>query len=242
MVRHRDSLVEQAAGILAQVQHQSLDVVLTQPFQVLFHFPAGGFAKTQDLEIRVPRLDPEGILHALPADFVADHGEGQVVRRTFAGNDDLYRCAARSLQHVGDFGGVQAFGGLVVYRNQNVARANSRLIRRRTRERGLDGGLAVGLRAHLHADAVVVALLLFAHQLVFARIEEVGVRVERAQHARNRALVDGLIGADFVGKVGFHQGKHFAEIPHVIVEILPTAPRRKPLPPSARKSRPQSSR
>ena len=51
-------------------------------------------------------------------------------------------------------------------------------------------------RPHLHADAVIVAPLVFAQELIIARIEEVRVRIERAQHARNGALVNGFVGID----------------------------------------------
>ena len=40
MVGHRDTLVQQPARVLAQIQHQPLDIVLAQPLQVLFHLPA----------------------------------------------------------------------------------------------------------------------------------------------------------------------------------------------------------
>ena len=34
LVRHRHAFVQQPAGILAQIEHQPLDVVLAQPLQV----------------------------------------------------------------------------------------------------------------------------------------------------------------------------------------------------------------
>ena len=46
-----------------------------------------------------------------------------------------------------------------------------------------------------------MSLLVFAEEFVFARIEEVGVRVESAGRPRNGAFIDGLVGIDFVGEV-----------------------------------------
>ncbi len=60
-------------------------------------------------------------------------------------------------------------------------------------------------RPNLHADAEVVALLVFAQQLIVARIEEIGMRIEGAWRARNGALINGLIGVDLVGEVLLHQ-------------------------------------
>ena len=44
-----------------------------------------------------------------------------------------------------------------------------------------------------------MAALLFAQRRQFFGIEEIRVRIERPQHARNRALVDGFVGRDLVG-------------------------------------------
>ena len=60
-----------------------------------------------------------------------------------------------------------------------------------------------------HADAVVVAALVFAHLGVGLGIVEVGVRVEHAQHAGDGAVVDGgvgLVAVDGLGVVLLHQG------------------------------------
>ena len=56
-------------------------------------------------------------------------------------------------------------------------------------------------RADGHAHAVVLAALVFAHQRVGLGIEEIGVRIERVQHAGNRAVVDGLVRVHRLGVV-----------------------------------------
>ena len=122
----------------------------------------------------------------------------------FAGNHDGDLRAARTFQQVGHFGGGEVVGGLIVHLHDDVARPQARAIGGRTGERRDHDGLAVE-RPHLHADAEVVALLVFAQELVIAGIEEIGVRVERAQHARDGALVDGFIGIHLVGEVLFDQ-------------------------------------
>ena len=56
-----------------------------------------------------------------------------------------------------------------------------------------------------HADAVVVALLVFPQKLEIAGIEEVRVRIERPQHAGDGAFVDRLVRRNLIGKIVFHQ-------------------------------------
>ena len=51
-----------------------------------------------------------------------------------------------------------------------------------------------GLRLDRHADAVVLAVLVFAHLGEGLWIVEVGVRIEDVEHARDGAVVDGLVG------------------------------------------------
>ena len=66
-------------------------------------------------------------------------------------------------------------------------------------ELGLDG----------HADAVVAAVLVLAHLRVGLWIVEVGVRVERVEHAGDGAVVDGLVGVvgvHLLGVVGLDDG------------------------------------
>ncbi len=56
-----------------------------------------------------------------------------------------------------------------------------------------------------------MALLIFTQELVFARIEEVRMRVERAEHAGDGAFVDGFIGIHVVGEVLFEQAVRAGE-------------------------------
>ena len=50
------------------------------------------------------------------------------------------------------------------------------------------------LRLDRHPDAVVLAVLVFAHLRVGLRVIEAGVRIEGAQHPRDGAVVDHLAG------------------------------------------------
>jgi hypothetical protein len=49
-----------------------------------------------------------------------------------------------------------------------------------------------------------MALLVFSEELEIPRVEEIRVRIEGAEHAWNRALINGFIGDYRVGKVLLH--------------------------------------
>ena len=50
-----------------------------------------------------------------------------------------------------------------------------------------------------------MSLLILTEELVVARIEEIGMRIERAEHAGNGTLIDGFVGIHLVGEVLFDQ-------------------------------------
>ena len=110
---------------------------------------------------------------------------------------------------------------LIVDGDDQVARTNAGLVGRRTAERRdyhcFDGAR---LRADLHADAVVSAVLLFPHAGKLFRIERIGVRIEGPQHARNCALINALIRRHLVGIVLFNQIVHLGERFEACIYVL----------------------
>ena len=63
-----------------------------------------------------------------------------------------------------------------------------------------------------HADAVIFAALVFSKQCELLGVEEIGVRVEHAQHAGNGALVDRFVDVDGVGVIVLHDVEDAGEI------------------------------
>ena len=203
-IRHGNAFIEQPAWIFPQVDNQPFDRVLAEPVQCGFELMAGVFVELIDIHVGDARLQPQPVLHALARNLVAYDVERQRLFHAVPHDDDLHRRSARAFQQVGDFGGGQIVGFLVVDFDNHVARPQAGAIGGRSGEGRQHDGLAVA-RLHLHADAVVVALLLFAQQLEIARIEEIGVRVERAQHARDSAFVDGFVGNQRIGEILFDE-------------------------------------
>src|SRR5438034_470301 len=191
-VGHGHALVQETAGIVAQIEHQALDIILAETFQVLLDLRTSGLVEGLDVHVSDARFYPDGVLYALPGDLVANYVEGKRLVIALARDDDLDLGAAWSFQEIGDFRGRQVLGGLVVHRHDDVTGPDSGLVRRRPGERRNHDSAVIPFRDR-HADSVIVALLVFPQELEIARIEEVRVRIERAEHARDSALVQRLI-------------------------------------------------
>src|ERR1017187_7314100 len=69
-------------------------------------------------------------------------------------------------------------------------------------------------------DAEILRALLALHVRVFGGVEEVGVRIERAQHARNRTLVDGFLRGDRIGVILLQQRENRGDRLETLVEIV----------------------
>jgi hypothetical protein len=66
--------------------------------------------------------------------------------------------------------------------------------------------------SHNHADAIILAALIFAKQGELAGIKEIRVRVKHPEHAGDGALVDGLVGVDRLGVIGLDDGQDAGEV------------------------------
>ena len=90
---------------------------------------------------------------------------------------------------------------------------------RRSLERFNNDCLAIA-RLNAHSNSVVMAFLILPQKLEFVRIEEVGVGIERPEHAGNGALVDGLIGTERVGEILLDQAINFREALSALIDIV----------------------
>ena len=119
-------------------------------------------------------------------------------------HDDGDVGAARAFEHVGNGGGVEAFCGLAIDGHDDVAGANAGPVGGGALEGreddDVDDAGFVGLGLDGHADAVVLAVLVFAHLGEGLWVVEVGVGVEDVEHPGDSAVVDGAV--DFIGVEG----------------------------------------
>ena len=83
---------------------------------------------------------------------------------------------------------------LVSIDRENLIAGGEARLRRRRSLHGLQNDHAAGQHADDASEAFALALLHLLELLKLAGIEENRMRVERFEHARNRALIKGLIG------------------------------------------------
>ncbi len=125
--------------------------------------------------------------------LVAYEVEDQRLGLAIANHRDLNVGALGALERLCNLIGGPAVGGFAVDREDLVAGVNA----------GAEGGRVligsddvdfVVLLLDDHADAVVVAALVFAHAGIGLGIVEMRVRVKNLQHAGDSAIVDGVVG------------------------------------------------
>ena len=219
MTGHRDAFLKQSAWILPEIQHQTLNVGFAKLLQLFLYFFARRFSELQHTKVGDARLDKECLVHAVPGDFVANDVERQWFGAAFAAYHDLDLGALRAAEKVCDFGGVQRVNTLVIHFQKHVAWADTGFIGWGTTERSDHDGLARALlRANLHADAVVFAVLLFAQSGEVLGIKEIRVGIEGAQHAWDRALVDALVGRHLVRKILLNQVVDLGERVQAVID------------------------
>src|SRR5262249_18445968 len=78
-----------------------------------------------------------------------------------------------------------------------------------------------------HPNAVVLAALVLAQQRILLGIEEVRVRIEHVQHARNGSVINGLVGVDRFGIILLDQVVHLRELMQAVAHIGIAARRRR---------------
>ncbi len=207
---HGYALVKQAAGIAAEIQQQTFDVLFAEHPEAFIQFAAGRLGELGDLYVGYPGAYEESVLHAVALYLVPRNFEFKRLLAARPRHGDLYGCAARAFEQVGYIGRRKAFGRFAADRKQDVAWPQPRPVGRSAREDFHHHGPVVA-RAHAHADPVVMASLLLAHELKVARVKKAGVRIQGAQHARNGAVVNGLIRIRTLGGILLHLRIHAAE-------------------------------
>ncbi len=218
-VANRDRFIQQAAGVPAHVQNQAVEGEGIQLFQRVGNLAVRGLVKPRQADIANARLEHEGDIHGMPRYFVSRHSENQLLAITFTRNGDLYDRAFRPLEHVRDFTGSQSIGGFVVDFDDHVARPDPRVIRWRAHVRRHHHGMILPRSDH-HSHTVILPALVFAQQRKLLGIEETRMGIEHAQHARNGALVDGLVYVDGIGVVVLDDVQDPCKVPHGRLVII----------------------
>src|SRR5258707_8726475 len=155
----------------------------------------------------------------MAGDFVARDGEDERLGIAFAGNGDLYDRALGTLEHVRDVARGEAVGGLIIDLDDYIARANAGIVGWRTDVGSHDHGVVLA-RGNDHANAVVLAALVFAEKSELAGVKEIRVGVEHAQHTGDGALVDNFVDVDWLGVIGLNHVQNARKVAHGGLEIV----------------------
>ncbi len=198
LVGDANAFAEQSAGILAKIEHQAFEV--THLIKRFGDFMLGGLLESGDVHVADAGLDHEVQIDAVAGNFVADDAELQRMVGAFAQHGDAHRGALGPFEQVGHVGGTHVVGGLAIDSGDDVAGTNAGAIGGRADE-GRDHDDFVVARPDGHAHAVILAALLFTQRRVGFGIKEIRVRIELMQHARDGAVINGLVGVYRVGVV-----------------------------------------
>src|SRR5258708_7599248 len=195
--------IEKAAGIPAHVENQAVERRSVELLQRVSDFMVSSFVKPGEADIADTGFEQKRDIHGVARNFVARHGENQRLRISFTRNSNFNDGALGAFEHVGDVASGQTIGGLVVDLHDDVAGTYAGVIGR-CADVGSHDHRVVLAGGDDHADAVILAALIFAQESELAGVEEIGVRVKHAEHAGNGALVDGLVDVDGLRVIGLN--------------------------------------
>ena len=195
LVGHLDRLVERTAGVAADVEHETTHPLGRQIPKRPLEIAVGVLAEILQLDVAGGRIEHEVGGDRGNVDFVARHFERNQLIVAAAPERDVDRRPLRTAQLLHRLFGGPALGVLVADARERVAASYAFLVGRRAFEHARRDDVAVGGALNLDAEAVVAAFLTLAHLRVGFRIEEARMRIQRAEHAANRA-VDEAVGFD----------------------------------------------
>src|SRR5215472_16244412 len=136
LVRHADALTQQTAGILPQIQDQSLQLaLLLQLVERFSDLMIGRLLEARNVDIPYPGTDHEVHVNAVTGNLVTNHIEVDRLLGAFTQNRDLDRRALGSLEQLSYVGRAHVVGRLAIDSDNHVARPDPSAVRRRTRKR-----------------------------------------------------------------------------------------------------------
>src|SRR5579872_213477 len=216
LVGNAHALAQQSTRIAPKIENQSLQIA--ERIESLRDFVLRGFVKSVDVHVADARLDQEVHVYAVARNLIAHQRELHRLLHAFARDADVNRGSLGSLQQIGHIAGAHVLGGFAVHCDNHIAGVNAGFVSGRPGER-INHDHFVITRPYGHTDAVVLAALVFAHQRVRFWIEEIRVRIERVQHARNRPVVYGFVGVYRFSVVFLDQRIYVGELLEAVLDI-----------------------
>jgi hypothetical protein len=219
LIEHIDGLRQQASGVRAQVDEQRLHALRLQRRQRLVELFARRLREADDTHVADARLDHVGVRNALDRDLRPLDREVQGLGHVVAVDRDLDGAPRRPAQQLEHVVVRQVLGErLLVDLGDAITRGDAQPERGRALERRDHDDRAVS-DLELDADAGVLAAEVFVHSLRALLGQIHGVRIERLQHAVDRA-VDQLLVVRHLDVVVLHEVQHLREQVELAAEIV----------------------
>ena len=124
-VRDGNSLVQQASGIAAQVENQSIQIRVVELLQCCRKFRIGLFVECGKPYVPDSRPDLKRHVHRMLGNLIARNREAERLRITFTHHVHMNDSALGTLQQVGDLGSGKPIGRFALHAVNDVARANA---------------------------------------------------------------------------------------------------------------------
>ncbi len=216
-VGHRDSLVEQAARVVAQIKHCTIQMptgLFFQRIDIRLEQLASAFLELGDAQIGIARSH-EIALHGLHLDDVAHDPDLQRLglTTTHDGQRDLgSRLAAHQLHRLGQR---HITGQQIVDLDDDITGLDAGTVSRRILNRGDDTDRTFGC-GDLDTQTAELAGGIHLHLFVHLLVEIDRMRIEAAQHAGERT-VDQLLITHFLDIGAAHHFHDLGELLQLLV-------------------------
>ncbi len=190
-VRHLDRLIERAAGILTEIEHQTGHALLREVAKRATKFLVGVFTEVGHADVAGRRVEHHGGGNGQHADFVARHTQIDQLLVTNPAHADVDCRSLRATQLAHGLLGRPPLGVLLFNPCDDVAATQARRPRRRPFEDRADRQVSID-RSNRDPKAVVATFLPLAHLAVGVGIHEARMRIQRLQHAADGAVDEAI--------------------------------------------------
>ncbi len=215
-----ESLIEDAARITPEVEHDSLCALVHQAIDVAAKLGSRILAELLEGDVGDLVVEHDRVRHGGDVNFGAHEGVLDGLRDSGAHELDLHFGADGANEHIGDLLRCPAACGCGVDADDTVAFADARLLGRRVIEDAHHDDRAF-LLLDLHPDAAVLAGGDGRETLELRRGVELGVWVVELLHESARGLLEELILLERVDEAVAHEREHLVEHVGAIAGGLP---------------------